>query len=183
MNDDTIPSTVQTGNLLRSHQKLWNSKLHPDTSGKQGHTDFVKLNEAYKILGKESTRRQYDFELKYNRYNPSYTHNSQNTQYGSQWEYEVRAAGGPWPPPPNKPNALFGLLIALACIGLGLLQAIFFLYSMNVRKRVILRNAKIENEYQQIRDSARNPDDQFFVKDFNSVEDFNEYLIKDDSEC
>lgn len=53
-------------------------QLHPDTSGKQDHADFVRLNEAYMILGKETTRRQYDFDLKYNRYRSSYIYNPQN---------------------------------------------------------------------------------------------------------
>jgi len=158
-------------------------QLHPDTSGKQSHVDFVKLNEAYKILGKENMRRQYDFDLKYNRYNPSYTYSSQNTKYGSQWEYEVRTAGGPWPPPQQQPNAYFGLLIALACFGLGLLQIIFMLYSMKVRKIVTLRHARIENDYQQVRDAAPIKTNNFAVKDLNSVEDLDEYLTKDSSEC
>ncbi|GAB1866854.1 DnaJ-like protein 60 [Camponotus japonicus] len=94
-------------------------QLHPDTSGKHSHTDFVKLNEAYSILGKENTRRKYDLDLKYTKYNPSYTYNTQNRQYGSQWEYEVRAAGGPWPPPKQNPNAYFGHLIAFLFLTLG----------------------------------------------------------------
>ncbi|TGZ38114.1 DnaJ-like protein 60 [Temnothorax longispinosus] len=195
-------------------------RLHPDTSGKQDHADFVKLNEAYTILGKESARRQYDFELKYCRYNPSYTYHSQSTcilrifafafpdlclllhvhveaknlmqlmqlpyccrQYGSQWEYEVRTAGGPWPPSQQKPNAFFGLLIALVFCGLGLLQLIFMFYTIKVRKIVTLRNARIENEYQQIRNSAHTRTNQFVIKNINSAEDLNEYLTKDGNEC
>ncbi|XP_012524194.1 dnaJ homolog subfamily C member 4 [Monomorium pharaonis] len=155
-------------------------QLHPDTSGKQGHSDFVRLNEAYKILGKENTRRQYDFYLKYNKYNPSYTSNPHNMRYGSQWEYEVRTAGGPWPPPPQKPNEYFGLLIALACFGLGLLQVSFMLYSIKVRKAVILRNTQIEYEYQQIRKAALvRHNNQYTIKDINSPEDLNEYLSKE----
>lgn len=65
-------------NLYKLH--VYFRQLHPDTSGKQSYTDFVRLNEAYKILGKETTRHQYDFDLKYSRYNPSYMHNSQYTQ-------------------------------------------------------------------------------------------------------
>lgn len=103
-------------------------------------------------------------------------------RYGSRWEYEVRTAGGPWPPPQQKPNAYFGLLIALVFFGLGLLQTIFMFYSLNVRKKVILQNARIENEYQRIRDSARVKANQFALKNLESLEDLNEYLTKD-SEC
>ncbi|KAG5325921.1 DNJC4 protein, partial [Acromyrmex heyeri] len=157
-------------------------QLHPDTSGKQGHNDFVKLNEAYMILSKENTRRQYDFDLKYNKYNPSYVNNSQNTRYSSQWEYEVRTAGGPWPPPPPQtPNEYFGLLVALACIGLGLLQFVFMFYSMKVRKIVALRHTLIENKYKQIRKSAHIKADKFSIKDLNSEENFKKYLTAEDS--
>ncbi|XP_018365851.1 PREDICTED: dnaJ homolog subfamily C member 4-like [Trachymyrmex cornetzi] len=160
-------------------------QLHPDTSGKQGYTDFVRLNEAYVILSKENTRRQYDFDLKYNKYNPSYVNNSQNTQYSNRWEYEVRTAGGPWPPPPPpKPNENFGLLVALVFTGLGLLQFAFILYSMKIRKIVALRHTLIENEYKQIRESAHIKANTFSINDLNSEEDFKEYLTtKDSSEC
>lgn len=102
-------------------------------------------------------------------------------KYGSQWEYEVRTAGGPWPPPKQKPNAYFGLIIVLACFGLGLLQIIFMLYSMRVRKIVALRHARIEYEYQQIRNAARIKTNN--LKNLNSVEDLNKYLTEDSNEC
>ncbi|XP_018051682.1 PREDICTED: dnaJ homolog subfamily C member 4-like [Atta colombica] len=159
-------------------------QLHPDTSGKQSHTDFIRLNEAYMILSKENTRRQYDFDLKYNKYNPSYVNNAQNTQYSSQWEYEVRTAGGPWPPPPPQtPNKYFGLLIALTFVGLGLLQLVFMLYSIKARK-ITLRHTLIENKYKQIRKSAHIKSNKFSIKDLNTEENFNEYLTAEDSsEC
>ncbi|XP_072765270.1 dnaJ-like protein 60 isoform X2 [Anoplolepis gracilipes] len=94
-------------------------QLHPDVSGKHGHADFIKLNEAYSILGKKNIRQQYDLDLKRSRYNPSYTYNSQNRQYGSQWEYEIRTAGGPWPPPQQDPSAYFGRLMSFLIFGLG----------------------------------------------------------------
>lgn len=104
-------------------------------------------------------------------------------KYGSQWEYEVRTAGGPWPPPEQNPNGYYGFIIALACFGLGLLQIMFMFYSMKVRKIVTLRHARIQNEYQQTLDAARIKTNKFAIKDLNSVEDLNEYLTKDSSEC
>jgi len=104
-------------------------------------------------------------------------------QYRSQWEYEVRTAGGPWPPPQQKSNPYFGLIIALVFFGLGLLQVVFMLYSMKVRKAGALRSARIEYEYQQIRNAARiRTNNQFSIKDFNSIEDLDKYLTKD-SKC
>jgi len=57
------------------------------------------------------------------------------------------------------------------------------LYSMKVRKIGALRSARIEYEYQQIRNAAHiRANNQFSIKDFNSIEDLNKYLTKD-SKC
>lgn len=53
-----------------------------------------------------------------------------------------------------------------------------------MRKIVALRNARIEYEYQQIRNSARiRNNEQFSIKDLNSIEDLDKYLTKDRTEC
>lgn len=39
--------------------------MHPDIKGNQSHSEFVKINEAYKVLSKEILRRDYDMNLKY----------------------------------------------------------------------------------------------------------------------
>ncbi|EZA52846.1 hypothetical protein DMN91_012045 [Ooceraea biroi] len=155
-------------------------QLHPDVCGKHSHVEFTKLNEAYSTLGKESTRREYDFNLKYSRYNPS-THTAWNRQYGSQWEYEVRRAGGPWPPPPNvKPSGYFGLIISLLFLGLGMTQIFFMFHSWRVSRLTILQNDRVKMKYQQIRDAAqaRHNDQRRTIQDLNSVEDLEEYLAE-----
>lgn len=161
-------------------------QLHPDTSGKHSHADFVKLNEAYSILGKESTRRQYDFNLKCYKCNPYYTHNTRKTQYESRWEYEIRTAGGPWPPPNQKPNEYFGLMIALFFLGLGLIPTFFMFHSMRVREIVRLRSVQFEREYQQIRDRAhlRNSNEsnnRLIIENLNSLKDLDEYVAGENS--
>lgn len=155
-------------------------QLHPDSSGKHSHADFVKLNEAYSILGKENTRRNYDLDLKYAKYNPSYTYNTQNRQYGSRWEYEVRTAGGPWPPPKQNPNAYFGQLIAFLIFTLGLVHFIFMFHSLKIRKILILQNSELENKYQKIRSIAhsKSNNNQYIVENINSAKEFSEYLAK-----
>lgn len=42
-------------------------KLHPDCdpSNPELHTQFVKLNEAYRVLSKNRSRKEYDLKLKY----------------------------------------------------------------------------------------------------------------------
>ena len=39
--------------------------MHPDVKGKESHSEFVKINEAYNVLSKESLRRQYDINLEH----------------------------------------------------------------------------------------------------------------------
>lgn len=50
---------------------------------------------------------------------------------------------------------------------------------MRVRKATFLRNAQIEDEYQQIRKSALAKSSQFSIMDLNSLEDLDKYLTKD----
>lgn len=100
-------------------------------------------------------------------------------RYGSQWEYEVRTAGGPWPPPQQKSNAIFGLIVALLFLGVGFLQVIFHLHTMRMRK---IRNAhnSLEREYQRVRYGAHTKSNQFIIDNFEDfIKDRNEYLISD----
>ncbi|XP_070171554.1 dnaJ homolog subfamily C member 4 [Polyergus mexicanus] len=175
-----VSSNASQEEIRRAFLKL-SKQLHPDTSGKHSHADFVKLNEAYSILGKENTRRQYDLGLKYSKSNPSYTYNSQNSKYGSQWEYEVRTAGGPWPPPQQKPNTHFGRVMALLFLGLGLVHFIFMAYSIRMKKIVNPRNNELGNEYQQTRNVAHNKsnDSRHVTENINSVKDLDKFLDKD----
>ncbi|XP_070524736.1 uncharacterized protein [Cardiocondyla obscurior] len=176
---------MQIRNLLRG-QKLRDSKVSAKSLrnfrrfvqgvAERNQASFYQIVE--KILGKENTRRQYDLDLKYQKYQPSYTHNSQYAQYGSQWEYEVRSAGGPWPPP-QQPKSQLGFIIAMICFGLGLLQFIVMLYSLKVRKFVILRNAQIENNYENIRNAERIKTNTSAIKDLDSLEDLGKYLTED----
>lgn len=103
------------------------------------------------------------------------------SQYGSRWEYEVRTAGGPWPPPQQKPNAHFGRVMAFLFLGLGLVHFIFMVYSIRMKKIVNLRNNELENEYQQTRNVAYNKsnDSQYVIENINSAKDLNEFLDKD----
>lgn len=101
-------------------------------------------------------------------------------QYGSQWEYEVRSAGGPWPPPSQKPNANFGRVIALLVFGLGLVHFLFMFYSMKMRQMVSSRNNQLEIEYQMARNVAqRNSNNsRYAVENINSVKDLDDYLTE-----
>lgn len=55
-------------------------KLHPDSdpSNPELHSQFVKLNEAYRVLSKNGSRKEYDLKLKYpyNSANPAHASSS-----------------------------------------------------------------------------------------------------------
>ncbi|XP_011296844.1 dnaJ homolog subfamily C member 4-like [Fopius arisanus] len=42
-------------------------QVHPDAGNNTGHAEFVRITEAYNVLSKEHTRREYDATLKYAR--------------------------------------------------------------------------------------------------------------------
>lgn len=101
-------------------------------------------------------------------------------QYGSQWEYEVRAAGGPWPPPKQNPNAYFGHLIAFLFLTLGLVHFIFMFHSLKIRKILILQNSELEYKYQEIRSIAHSKSNnkQYIIENINSAKELSEYLAR-----
>lgn len=81
-------------------------QCHPDIIGDKGHDKFVKLQEAYNILSKEETRKQYDMDLKLRTYSPyaSSYERQENPFPGSriyrsrrEWE-EHMARGTAWQP-------------------------------------------------------------------------------------
>lgn len=101
-------------------------------------------------------------------------------QYKSQWEYEVRTAGGPWPPPPTqKPNTSIGPAIAFLFFGFGLFQLFFILHSMKVRRLNQLQSTRLEHQYQHVRKVACNQTSNIHQLDETNI---NEVLIEDNSE-
>ncbi|KAJ0044180.1 hypothetical protein NL108_005249 [Boleophthalmus pectinirostris] len=56
-------------------------KVHPDRdpSNPELHSQFVKLNEAYRILSKDKSRKEYDLKLRH--------HYSAHQTYGSDFKY------------------------------------------------------------------------------------------------
>lgn len=98
--------------------------------------------------------------------------------YTSRWEYEVRKAGRPWPPPNQKSNGNLGLVVALLFFGLGMFQLFFLLHSMKVRKLMLLRNIQIEREYQRTRMQAKKKS----IHELETATDLNEYLTEDNSQ-
>lgn len=60
--------------------------MHPDKStkgDKASHDDFIKINEAYNILSKDDSRREYDSALLYNNNPYKTTFRPSNETYAS----------------------------------------------------------------------------------------------------
>ncbi|KAF5900242.1 dnaJ subfamily C member 4, partial [Clarias magur] len=68
-------------------------KLHPDSdpSNPSLHTQFVKLNEAYRVLSKEHTRKEYDLRLRYHGVDQSFRPSSRYTHHPSSAETNENA--------------------------------------------------------------------------------------------
>ncbi|TSY55760.1 Transmembrane and coiled-coil domain-containing protein 6 [Bagarius yarrelli] len=69
--------------------------FHPDSdpTNPSLHSQFVKLNEAYRVLSKEATRKEYDLQMRYqsfaassrSTYNPSTAGTTHNVRYWEQF--------------------------------------------------------------------------------------------------
>ncbi|XP_012274312.1 dnaJ-like protein 60 [Orussus abietinus] len=64
-------------------------ELHPDATGKSNHNDFVEINEAYRILSKENTKRQYDMQPKCQ--NSGVGGSPHKVVYANPYQWEVEA--------------------------------------------------------------------------------------------
>ncbi|XP_076877865.1 dnaJ homolog subfamily C member 4 isoform X2 [Brachyhypopomus gauderio] len=108
-------------------------KMHPDRnlSNPSLHAQFVKLNEAYRVLSKEGTRREYDLRLRhpYSRnpiFRPSstYTHHpnagtAERIRYWEQFRYPRDFSEEQWARSRKKNLRLVGYCITamlLSCV-------------------------------------------------------------------
>lgn len=71
-------------------------KLHPDSdpSNPELHSQFVKLNEAYRVLSKNRSRKEYDLKLRYP-YNAPPTH-STYTDHSNKYSSEAYESNRYW---------------------------------------------------------------------------------------
>ncbi|KAK2580479.1 hypothetical protein KPH14_006219 [Odynerus spinipes] len=131
-------------------------KWHPDICGDKGHDKFIKLQEAYNILSKEDTRRQYDMNLKYHTYSPyssSYTRPGDTFYhrpvYRSRREWEEYMAKGYWherKPDPKDLDAKISNMM-LFCIMCGIIIVTFQFVALNYRLARNMRN--LQYQYQR----------------------------------
>ncbi|XP_060783926.1 dnaJ homolog subfamily C member 4 [Neoarius graeffei] len=108
-------------------------KLHPDSdlSNPSLHSQFVKLNEAYRVLSKEGTRKEYDFRMTYHtvgqRFRPSsrYTHNpsssetTENMRYWEQFQNAQDYSEEGWQKKRKKNLHLVGYCIIAMLLSIG----------------------------------------------------------------
>ncbi|KAF7407731.1 hypothetical protein HZH66_002268 [Vespula vulgaris] len=136
-------------------------KFHPDIIGKEGHDKFVALQEAYNVLSKEHTRKQYDMSLKYN------THSSFSSEpsprpdyyqvYRSRREWEEHMARGNWQPNYDEKGQKKKNTELLAFIIFGTFLIIFqlIIVQQGLLGRVNLLQTKYQNEYNVMRERTR----------------------------
>lgn len=108
-------------------------KLHPDSdlSNPSLHSQFVKLNEAYRVLSKEGSRREYDLRLKYyytgeQSFKPSsrYTSNpsaetAERIRYWEQFRHAQDFSEEDWQRKKNKNLRLVGYCAAIMLFSLA----------------------------------------------------------------
>ncbi|MCI4380079.1 hypothetical protein PGIGA_G00235770 [Pangasianodon gigas] len=108
-------------------------KLHPDSdpTNPSLHSQFVKLNEAYRVLSKEGTRKEYDFLLRHHTmaqsFSPSsrYTHNpssaetTENVRYWEQFRNAQDYSEEGWQRKRKKNLRLVGYCIVAMLLSIG----------------------------------------------------------------
>ncbi|XP_026991546.1 dnaJ homolog subfamily C member 4 [Tachysurus fulvidraco] len=108
-------------------------KLHPDSdpSNPVLHSQFVKLNEAYRVLSKEGTRKDYDLRMRYHHFDQSfrpssrYTHNpsnaetTENVHYWEQFRSTQDFSEDDWQNKRKKNLRLVGYCIVAMLLSIG----------------------------------------------------------------
>ncbi|XP_012257278.2 dnaJ-like protein 60 [Athalia rosae] len=150
-------------------------KLHPDMGMEGNHAKFVKVNEAYKILSKELSRRQYDMELKYRHgaahyYEPHYRPGSHHQRAQNYYYYDDPRQWASSQSKEDFENNYYGIkgvkrvsntTIAMMCVLVfvmgSIVQGMAIKYSF-VRNQQYLqkRHLKAEEHHKEVRANAIN---------------------------
>ncbi|KAI4495706.1 hypothetical protein M0802_008329 [Mischocyttarus mexicanus] len=150
---------------IRSAFITLSKKFHPDIIGQKGHDKFVVVQEAYNVLSKEHTRRQYDMSLK------QYTYESYSTRtnptrnpgpyrvYRSRREWEEHMARGNWSPNYSNTNSkgrvswnqeiLIYIMFGVVCLLFQLM-----IVNRGLTKANLLRS-KYQREYSELRETLK----------------------------
>ncbi|XP_015438341.1 PREDICTED: dnaJ homolog subfamily C member 4-like [Dufourea novaeangliae] len=134
-------------------------KMHPDNSSEGNHADFVKINEAYTILSKKHTRRDYDMSLKH--YYP-YTHHPFRQHNGNDtwrpnptyadWGFKEYSTNHKYDPVYLRKAVIYCIIFII--IGTVLQILIIERYLVINRIEIIRRSMKYQLEYERIKAEA-----------------------------
>ncbi|XP_036423851.1 dnaJ homolog subfamily C member 4 [Colossoma macropomum] len=109
-------------------------KLHPDSdpSNPSLHSQFVKLNEAYRVLSKEGSRREYDLRLRHHYsgeqiFRPSSTYTSnpsaetaERMRYWEQFRHAQDYSEEQWQKKKKKNLRLVGYCVVAMLLSIGI---------------------------------------------------------------
>jgi len=137
--------------------------IHPDRnpSDPQNHAKFIRLNEAYSVLSKAQTRKEYDVSLRRYMDNPSATSHG-DSRHSYQHYYEADGVG--WDDPSLNMNRnrytakrVPNYIVIASCMGIvGLGFVYFFLgYKYSLMKQKLRIDADKRN-MQILRESREN---------------------------
>ena len=155
-----IPSNATHKEIKDAYIKL-SKEMHPDSGSKGSHADFVKINEAYRVLSKTNKRQEYDKSLKYN--NVSYQNfsehsNYQYTQrdYQRYWDTNWRNNSNiHWDH--NEQNLARSVMLCVAIMVFGtLIHLLLLLKSLVFDKQALLeKSAQYQAEYEEIKKQGK----------------------------
>ena len=134
--------------------------MHPDSGNKGSHAEFVKINEAYRVLSKMNKRREYDRSLKYNVSYSNFSEHSnyQYTQrdYQRYWDTNWRNNSNVhWDS--NKQNLARSVMLCIAIMVFGtLIQVLIILKSLIFDREALLKkSAQYQAEYEEIKKQGK----------------------------
>ena len=145
---------------IKLSKELDRSQMHPDSGGKGSHAEFVKINEAYRVLSKMNKRREYDRSLKYNVSYSNFSEHSnyQYTQrdYQRYWDSNLKNNSNiHWDR--NKQNLARSVMLCVAIMFFGTIIQVLLLQKSLVfdRQALLERSAQYQTEYEEIKKEAK----------------------------
>lgn len=170
-------STNATPKEIKDAYIKLSKKMHPDSGNEGSHSEFVKINEAYSVLSKRTTKRDYDMSLKYNY---TYTGSSHGTYSGNRkGPYKTYTDWGFVDPSQyreyNRKQARQALLGCIVLMLIGtFVQFMFIQKSLDFSRQLALeRNARYTAEFERAKELAKH---RTVEEQLQSISDLHENL-------
>ncbi|XP_076685968.1 uncharacterized protein LOC143377976 isoform X2 [Andrena cerasifolii] len=155
-----IPSNATHKEIKDAYIKL-SKEMHPDSGSKGSHAEFVKINEAYRVLSKMNKRQEYDRSLKYN--NVSYQNFSEHSSYQNAqcdyqryWDANMRNNSNIyWDR--KEQNLARSVMMCLGIMFFGTIIQVLLLQKSLVfdRQALLDKSAQYQTEYEEIKREAK----------------------------